>query len=52
LDWLLLLAEDGGWFTAVSILGHGFVSTSLVVATFNFYRDRYILLNMPARPAK
>jgi len=52
LDWLLLLAEDGSWFTAVSIVGHSFVSTALVVATFIFYRDRYILLTQPARPAK
>jgi hypothetical protein len=52
MDWLLLLAEDGGWFTAVSILGHGFVSTSLVTASFIFYRDRYHLLATPAEPAK
>lgn len=52
MDWLLLLAEDGGWFTAVSIFGHGFVSTALVVATFIFYRDRYNLLFTPAGPAK
>jgi hypothetical protein len=46
LDWLLLLAEDGSWFTLVSILGHAFVSTALVAATFIFYRDRYAILQL------
>lgn len=32
--------EDGTWITAVSILAHAFVSTSLLAATFIFYRDR------------
>lgn len=45
-DWLLLLAEDGSWFTAVSILGHAYVSTALVAATFIFYRDRYAFLQL------
>ncbi len=31
--------EDGTWITAVSILAHAFVSTSLLMATFIFYRD-------------
>jgi hypothetical protein len=44
LDWLLLMAEDGSWFTLVSIMGHAFVSTALVTATFLFYRDRYSIL--------
>lgn len=38
---LLLLADDGSWLTLASILGHAFVTTSLVAATFIFYRDRY-----------
>jgi hypothetical protein len=45
MDWLLLVAEDGSWFTLFSIMGHAFVSTALVVATFLFYRDRYFILN-------
>jgi hypothetical protein len=44
LDWLLLLAEDGSWFSAVSIVGHAYVSTALVVATFIFYRYRYEIM--------
>ncbi|MBP7997860.1 MAG: hypothetical protein KA314_06070 [Chloroflexi bacterium] len=35
------IADDGSWLTVVSIVGHGFVSTSLAAATFIFYRDRY-----------
>jgi hypothetical protein len=38
---LLLLADDGSWLTLASILGHAFVMTSLVAATFIYYRDRY-----------
>lgn len=38
---LWLLADNGSWLTFVSILGHSFVSTALVAATFIFYRDRY-----------
>jgi hypothetical protein len=33
-------AESGSWFTLVSIFGHAFISTSLIVATFIFFRDR------------
>ncbi len=40
LDQFLLLMDDGSWITAVSILAHAFVSTSLLTATFIFYRDR------------
>ncbi len=40
LDQVLLLTFDGSWMTAVSILAHAFVSTSLLTATFIFYRDR------------
>ena len=39
LDQLWLMADNGNWFTLVSIAGHAFVATSLVVATFVFYKD-------------
>ncbi len=39
------IADDGSWLTFVSIVGHGFVSTSLAAATFIFYRDRYPTVN-------
>lgn len=38
---ILLLADDGSWLTLASIFGHAFVMTSLVAATFIYYRDRY-----------
>lgn len=38
---LLVLADDGSWITAVGIVGHAFVMTSLMTATFIFFRDRY-----------
>jgi hypothetical protein len=47
-DWLLILAENGTWFTLINILGHAFVSTALVTALFVFYRDRSTLLGAPA----
>ena len=40
MDYLLRLADDGSWLTLSSILGHAFVSTSLVAATYVFYQDR------------
>ena len=40
---LWMLADNGSWFTFISILGHSFISTALVAATFIFYRDRYAL---------
>ncbi|MBE2223246.1 MAG: hypothetical protein IAF02_17015 [Anaerolineae bacterium] len=43
LSTLLILADDGTWLTAVGILGHAFIMTSLTTATFIFFRDRYIL---------
>jgi hypothetical protein len=49
-DWLLLLADDGSWLTWISIWGHAFVSTALLVATFIFYRDRYNVLYDAKRP--
>lgn len=41
MNWLMLAADDGSWLTLASVLGHAFVSTSLVAALFIFYRDRY-----------
>lgn len=41
---LLVLADDGTWITAVGILGHAFVMTSLMTATFIFFRDRYKMI--------
>ncbi|MFO7680641.1 MAG: hypothetical protein R6X34_11365 [Chloroflexota bacterium] len=41
---LLLLADDGSWLTAVGLLGHAFIMTALVSATYVFFRDRYIFL--------
>jgi hypothetical protein len=40
MDQLLTFADDGSWFTLSSILGHAFISTSLVTATYLFYQDR------------
>lgn len=40
MDQLLLFADDGSWLTLSSILGHAFVSTGLVAATYVFYQDR------------
>jgi hypothetical protein len=45
---LLLLADDGSWLTLASILGHAFIMTSLVAATFIYYRDRYPAGNLLA----
>lgn len=44
LDWLLLMATDGSWFTIVSILAHAFVSTALVAASFIFYQERLAIV--------
>lgn len=41
---LLLAADNGSWLTLVSILGHAFITTALLAATFIFYRDRYTIL--------
>jgi len=43
LDWLLVLADTGGWLTLANIFGHAFVSTALAAALFIFYRDRFAL---------
>lgn len=49
---LMVLADDGSWLTAVSLVAHAFVSTALVAAAFIFYRDRYRLLYDPATTAQ
>lgn len=40
LDWFLILAENGTWFTLFNILIHAFVSTGFVTAFFILYQDR------------
>lgn len=40
LAWIWLQVDTGSWLTLVSIAGYAFVNTSLVAATFIFYRDR------------
>lgn len=40
---LLLMADDGSWLTIAGILGHAFIMTSLTMATFIFFRDRFIM---------
>ena len=39
-DWLLILAENGTWFTLFNILIHAFVNTGFVTAFFILYQDR------------
>ena len=43
-----LLWHLASWLTAISIAGHGFVSTALAAAIFIYYRDRFNVLR-PAR---
>lgn len=31
--------EEGSWFTLVGVIGHGFVTTGLLAASFIYYRD-------------
>lgn len=44
LGMLLLLADDGSWLTTIGLLGHAFIMTALVSATYVFFRDRYMFL--------
>ena len=46
--WLWQLAESGSWLTIFSIVGHGFISTSLIVATFIYFTDRVRLVKWAA----
>lgn len=39
-DWLLVAAENGTWFTLFNILIHAFVNTGFVTAFFILYQDR------------
>jgi hypothetical protein len=41
MNYLFALPEANSWWLALGILGHAFVSTSLVAATFVFYKDRH-----------
>jgi hypothetical protein len=51
MDSVMLLADDGSWLTAVSLIAHAFVSTALLLATFIFYRDRHTLIfQKPTEP--
>lgn len=43
-DMALLLADDGSWFALIAILGHAFISTAMIMATFIFYQARYTQL--------
>lgn len=47
---LWLAADDGSWLTLVSLIGHAYIATALVLATFVFYRDRSQLLIATAAP--
>lgn len=44
LGWLWLWAGTGNWLTLISIVGHAFVTTGLITATFIFYHERYATL--------
>ena len=44
LGWLWLWAGTGNWLTLASIVGHAFVTTGLITATFIFYGERYATL--------
>ncbi len=39
MDMLWRIPPANSWMTAVGILGHAFVSTSLLAASFFYYRD-------------
>jgi hypothetical protein len=43
-DWLLVAAENGTWFTLFNILIHAFVNTGFVTAFFILYQDRSAVL--------
>jgi hypothetical protein len=43
-DWLLVAAENGTWFTLFNILIHAFVNTGFVAAFFILYQDRSAVL--------
>ncbi len=40
--------DNGSWLTLVSLFGHGFISTALVMSTFVFYRARVPRDHTPA----
>lgn len=50
---LWIATATDSWLTLVSIFGHAFISTALIVATFIFYRDRepYLTRHLAQRAA-
>lgn len=46
-DGLWLSADNGSWLTFISLVGHAFIATSFVAATFIFYRDHAGLGSAP-----
>lgn len=40
LSWVWLTVDTGSWLTAASIAGYAFVNSSLIAATYIFFRDR------------
>jgi membrane-anchored glycerophosphoryl diester phosphodiesterase (GDPDase) len=49
LDWLLIAAENGTWFTLFNILIHAFVNTGFVTAFFILYQDHSAVLTDPEK---
>lgn len=47
LNLVWLSADSGNWLTLVSIFGHAFISTALIVSTFVFYHDRQLIISTP-----
>jgi hypothetical protein len=48
-DWVLVAAENGTWFTLFNILIHAFVHTGFVTAFFILYQDRFVVLSAPKK---
>jgi len=44
LNYLWSIPPEGSWMAAVGILGHAFVATALLAASFIYYRDMHIWL--------
>ncbi|MCO5186536.1 MAG: hypothetical protein M9928_22035 [Anaerolineae bacterium] len=49
LNLVWLSADSGNWLTLISIFGHAFISTALIVSTFVFYHDRQLMMGMPVK---
>lgn len=39
-NWVWLLPEDQSWFVLLGLVGHAVISTTLVAASYVFYKDR------------